>query len=98
VSGPVSSGGDDDKPRYSGQVRLRMPAGLHRDITSAAAKEGVSMNQFICTVLAGAVGWTAVALEQKRKYVKPVKRSWLDNLRTPEEVLRLATAGEEVEE
>ena len=75
-----------------------MPAGLHRDIANAAAKEGVSMNQFMCAVLAGAVGWTAIALEEKTVSVRQVKRSWWDTIRTPEEVLRLASAGEEADE
>lgn len=61
----------EDKPSYSGQLRLRMPAGLHRDVAHAAFKEGVSMNQFICAVLAGAVGWTALALEEKRSAARP---------------------------
>jgi hypothetical protein len=85
----------EEPGRYSGQLRLRMPTGLHRDIAHAAATEGVSMNQFICTVLAGAVGWTAIALEQKRESAKPVRRGWWDSIRTPEEVLRLKTTDRE---
>jgi HicB family len=38
-----------------------MPTSLHRQISCAAAAEGVSMNQFICVVLAGTVGWTSSA-------------------------------------
>jgi hypothetical protein len=57
-----------------------MPAGLHRDITFAAAKEGVSMNQFICTVLAGAVGWTALALEEKKSQARPSSEELVDQM------------------
>ena len=43
-----------------------MPVGLHRELAYAAKAEGVSMNQFICTVLAGAVGWSSHVREQKQ--------------------------------
>lgn len=58
-------------PRFSGQLRLRLPAGLHRDVAYAANAEGVSMNQFVCAVLAGAVGWTALAREAKKSQARP---------------------------
>lgn len=34
-----------------------MPAGLHGELARASDREGVSLNQFITSVLAGAVGW-----------------------------------------
>ena len=34
-----------------------MPAGLHGELARASDREGVSLNQFITNVLAGAVGW-----------------------------------------
>lgn len=34
-----------------------MPAGLHGELARAADREGVSLNQFISSALAGAVGW-----------------------------------------
>jgi hypothetical protein len=34
-----------------------MPAGLHEDLARASDRDGVSLNQFITNVLAGAVGW-----------------------------------------
>jgi hypothetical protein len=43
----------------SGRLLLRMPSSLHEDVAQAAAAEGVSLNQFICTTLAGAVQWQA---------------------------------------
>jgi hypothetical protein len=43
--------------RYSGRLLLRMPAGLHEDLARASDRNGVSLNQFITSVLAGAVGW-----------------------------------------
>lgn len=48
----------EPKPReeYSGKFVVRVPRSLHRDLVEAAAKEQVSLNQFIATELARAVG------------------------------------------
>jgi hypothetical protein len=43
---------------YSGRLTLRMPVSLHHELAIGAAREGVSLNQFICAVLAAEVGWT----------------------------------------
>jgi hypothetical protein len=51
-----------EAPRaFSGQLRLRLPSSLHEALTEAAALEGVSLNQFIAAVLAGAVNWSGHA-------------------------------------
>src|SRR2546429_7082400 len=42
--------------RHSGRLLLRMPAGLHEELARAAARNGVSLNPFITSVLAGAGG------------------------------------------
>lgn len=34
-----------------------MPATLHEELARASERDGVSLNQFITSVLAGAVGW-----------------------------------------
>jgi hypothetical protein len=44
---------------HSGRLLVRMPATLHDELASAAESEGVSLNQFITGVLAGAVEWGA---------------------------------------
>jgi len=36
---------------YSGQIRLRMPKGLHADLSNRAKDEGVSLNTYIVTLL-----------------------------------------------
>src|ERR1700730_19403104 len=41
---------------YSGKLVLRMSSGLHRRATMCSEREGVSLNQFIVTSLAEAVG------------------------------------------
>jgi antitoxin HicB len=41
----------------SGRLLVRMPKTLHGQLTRAAEKDGVSLNQFITGALASAVGW-----------------------------------------
>jgi predicted RNase H-like HicB family nuclease len=41
---------------YSGKLVLRLPKTLHRKATHVAAREGVSLNQFIVTCIAEQVG------------------------------------------
>jgi hypothetical protein len=43
--------------KHSGRLLLRMPGSLHEELARASDREGVSLNQFITSVLAGAVGW-----------------------------------------
>lgn len=37
---------------FSGQLRLRMPKGLHADLSQAAENEGVSLNTYLVSLLA----------------------------------------------
>lgn len=57
----LDEGRDVPEPRtatsHSGRLLLRMPRTLHADLTRASEREGVSLNQFITDVLAGAVVW-----------------------------------------
>lgn len=43
---------------FSGRVTLRMPKTIHRQIAALAETEGVSLNQYIVTVLSRQVGLT----------------------------------------
>lgn len=52
-------GKPEDESRHSGKLLVRMPASLHDELARAAAREGVSLNQLITGVLAGAVEWPA---------------------------------------
>ena len=49
------------KPRardaFSGRFLLRVPRGLHAELAREAARQGVSLNQYVATTLAGVVGW-----------------------------------------
>ena len=44
---------------YSGKFNTRVPKSLHRKLVEAAERDGVSLNQWINTALAEAVGQTA---------------------------------------
>jgi RNA polymerase sigma-B factor len=44
-------------PQRSGKLLVRMPATLHDELAHAAEHEGVSLNQLITGILAGAVDW-----------------------------------------
>jgi antitoxin HicB len=43
---------------YSGQFVLRIPSGLHQQLDLNARTEGVSLNQYVAAILAGAAEWT----------------------------------------
>jgi predicted HicB family RNase H-like nuclease len=45
-----------EAPKYSGEIRVRMPPSLHQTLAQRAASEGVSLNQYMVTGLARAVG------------------------------------------
>ncbi len=49
--------GQEAGARHSGKLLVRMPATLHDELAHAAEAEGVSLNQWITSALASAVGW-----------------------------------------
>jgi predicted RNase H-like HicB family nuclease len=58
---PQGGAGNGPQPKkaakHSGKLLVRMPATLHDELARAAESEGVSLNQLITGVLAGAVEW-----------------------------------------
>ena len=46
----------EDEHSYTGRFIVRVPKDLHRSLVHAAAAEGVSLNLYVATVLAQAVG------------------------------------------
>lgn len=42
---------------YSGKFTVRIPPSLHKDLIIKVTKEGISINQFITTAIARAVGF-----------------------------------------
>ena len=37
--------------RFSGNIRLRLPKSLHRDLAELAKREGISLNEMMLTLL-----------------------------------------------
>jgi hypothetical protein len=67
----------------SGKLLVRMPATLHDELARAAEAEGVSLNQWITSALASAVGW--------RTGERPVPAKQVDGApRTPAESTMLS--------
>lgn len=42
-----------ERPAYGGKVLVRMPRSLHRRLAEQAQREGVSLNQYIVSILSG---------------------------------------------
>jgi antitoxin HicB len=53
---------------YSGQIRLRMPAYLHRLISERASAEGISINQYMVALLANSVGAHKISESGRPEY------------------------------
>ena len=48
----------------SGRLQVRMPVSLHDTLAIEAEEDGISLNQFVCCVLAGAVDWRMSGIER----------------------------------
>jgi antitoxin HicB len=61
ISVALEDGREIPEPRaaqgYSGRFLLRVPATLHAELARQAENEGVSLNHFASSALAGAIGW-----------------------------------------
>jgi antitoxin HicB len=60
MSVALEDGQEIPQPRaedYSGRFVIRMAESLHADLARAAAREGVSLNQFVTSALAGSIAW-----------------------------------------
>jgi antitoxin HicB len=61
ISVALEDGRDIPEPRlrteYSGKFVARLPKSLHAEVARASDAEGVSLNQFVSSALAAAVGW-----------------------------------------
>ena len=67
-----------DMEEYSGKFIVRIPRSLHRNLVRAAKREGVSLNQYITSLLAAGVQWDTI-LSQVQSIPRP---------RTPEQILQ----------
>jgi hypothetical protein len=43
--------------KRAGRVTIRMPTSLHDELVAAAEADGVSLNQFVCALLASGMRW-----------------------------------------
>jgi RNA polymerase sigma-B factor len=61
IADALAHGREVPKPRsaasHSGRLLVRMPQSLHAELARSAEREEVSLNQFITSSLASAVGW-----------------------------------------
>jgi antitoxin HicB len=61
ISVALEDGVEIPEPRnrhsFSGRFLLRLPSSLHAELVFEARREGVSLNQYAMSALAGAVGW-----------------------------------------
>lgn len=53
-------------PEPSGRILLRLPPALHGELTRRAAEQGVSLNQLLVALLAGAVEFSLIVLSPPR--------------------------------
>jgi len=55
------------EPSFSGRFLVRLPATLHEALDRGAKREGVSLNQYVSTLLAGAIGWSQETAASRRR-------------------------------
>ncbi len=60
--------------RYSGRILLRMPKRIHRDAERRAKAEGVSLNQWLSTTIAQAIGPRRMAGASAGRKAKKARR------------------------
>jgi len=52
-----------DMEKYTGKFVVRIPRGLHRDLARAAKREGVSLNQYVISILSAGVSNALIGTE-----------------------------------
>lgn len=82
IQGTYEMGQDIPLPRdmeeYSGKFMVRIPRSLHRNLVRAAKREGVSLNQYIASLLAAGVQWDTI----------PSQVQSIPQPQTPEQILQ----------
>ncbi len=59
-----------EKQKYSGKIALRMQPTMHAALTRLAELEGISLNQYMITAIARAIGQDEASLSPKRRREK----------------------------
>lgn len=62
------------RDEFSGKFVVRVPKSLHRDLVAAAARDQVSLNQFIATELARSVGRPPVHVTAEKVVLPALQR------------------------
>lgn len=82
IQGTYEMGQDIPLPKdmegYSGKFIVRIPRSLHRNLVRAAKREGVSLNQYIASLLAAGVQWDTI----------PSQVQSIPQPQTPEQILQ----------
>jgi antitoxin HicB len=65
---------------HSGRLLLRMPRTLHGELTRAAERESVSLNQFINDTLASAVAWRSRSPSAQGNSTGPIQTPGAESL------------------
>jgi hypothetical protein len=73
----VARRADEERQSFSGRLLLRMPPALHAEVSRKAELEQVSLNQFITTAVASAVGWGDEEDEREDAHPPRISRSTL---------------------
>ena len=60
----------EGKHEYSGNVYIRAPKSLHKQLDRMAVREGVSLNQFVVSTLSQAVGYKEASLKKPKTVSK----------------------------
>ena len=60
---------------YSGKIALRLPAGLHKEAVRLAARDGVSLNQFLVNAIAAKVGAGNFSLRLEQRLLNTAARA-----------------------
>jgi HicB family len=69
-----SDGNSGELKRFGGRVLVRMPTSLHRELVEAAKAESVSLNQFVCSLLASGVRWRQSSDASSSAIEVPIKK------------------------
>jgi hypothetical protein len=88
-----TAGLSGEERNFNGRLLLRLPKSLHRELALTAEAEGVSLNHFICVVLAVELSWRNRPSEgtesranfreeeQRRRKNEAVDQMWRDLFR-----------------
>ena len=56
-----------DESEYSGQLKVRVPRSLHRDLAAAAAQDGVSLSTYVAVALGRTLGMSTPKTQAVRE-------------------------------